>query len=92
MLWILGFLLLFIALLIPILAIVLDSPVARNLLRGTDPSRSDEILKRIQALEEEVSELGTALETLKDETEFIQRLLENPEHPDASKRLSPPKP
>jgi len=90
MLWVLGFLLLFIALLIPILAIVLDSPVARNLLRGSDLTRSDEVMKRIRTLEEEVQALGTALENLKDETEFIQRLLENPEHPDSPKRISPP--
>jgi hypothetical protein len=80
MFWALGiFLLLLIALLIPILAIVLDSPVARNLFRGTDPTGLQELIDRVQSLEGEVENLGRVVEAQQEETRFVQRLLENPE-------------
>jgi hypothetical protein len=90
MLWLLGFVLLLIALLIPILAIVLDSPVARNLVRRTDPGLIDEIARRLQALEDDVSNLEHSVETLREETQFVQRLLEKPDGPDSPRQLSPP--
>jgi hypothetical protein len=90
MLWLLGFVLVLIALLIPILAIVLDSPVARNLVRGPDPRLIDEITRRLQTLEDDVSSLEHSVETLKEETQFVQRLLEKPDGPDSPRQLSPP--
>ena len=86
MFWALGFLILFMALLIPILAIVLDSPVARNFF-STDPKTANEITDRIRGLEDEVAQLAQAVEELREETQFVQRLLDNP---DSAAKLSPP--
>ena len=95
MLWLLGFLLLFVALLIPILAIVLDSPAVRNLLESrkgaAHPGRLEELTGKVSMLEEQVEELGRTVEGLKEETQFLQRLLENPERRSPGPRLSPPK-
>jgi hypothetical protein len=88
--WILGFFLLLIALMIPILAIVLDSPVARNFVRGADPAKLDEIMRRIETLETELSNLDDSVETLKEETQFVQRLLEKADGQDPQRQLSPP--
>jgi hypothetical protein len=90
MIWALGFILVLIALMIPLLAIVLDSPVARNFFRGTDPQALEEIMRRLQGLEDEVAELGSSLEEVRQETQFVQRLLKNPDKPDSSEQLSPP--
>jgi len=92
MVWALGFILVLIALMIPLLAIVLDSPVARNYLRGTDPRVLDEIMRRLQGLEDEVAQLGTAVEELREETQFVQTLLKKPDKPDSPGLPSPPEP
>ena len=89
MFWALGFLILFMALLIPILAIVMDSPLTRNLLRS-DPRRLDEIMERVQDLEDDISQLGHSLEELREETEFVHRLLKNPDSPERPKEPPPP--
>ena len=83
MFWILGFLILFMALLIPILAIVLDSPLTRNWLRA-DPAKMDEIMERVQNLEDEIAQLGSSIEELRQETDFVHRLLDDPEKSDQS--------
>ena len=89
MFWALGFLILFMALLIPILAIVLGSPVTRHLFHS-DPRRTDEIMERVQNLEDEIAQLGHSLEELREETEFVHRLLDNPDRPDRD--IEPPPP
>jgi len=83
MFWILGFVLLLIALMIPILAIVLDSPVARNFFRGTDSAQLSDIARRLETLEIEMSNLEHSLESLRDETQFVKRLLRPPNEADA---------
>jgi hypothetical protein len=89
MFWALGFLILFMALLIPILAIVLDSPVARNVFRR-DPGTRDEITDRVRGLEDEVAQLAQSVEELREETQFVQRLLKDPKSPDSSAERLPP--
>ena len=94
MLWVFGFLILFVALLIPILAIVLDSPAVRNMLesrRGPRSGQVEELSNRVIMLEDQVDEIGRALEQMREETQFLQRLLESPEERDPSKKLQPPK-
>ncbi len=89
MFWAIGvFLLLLIALLIPILAIVLDSPIARNFFRGSDAADINELVRRIQALENDVENLGRALEAHREETQFVQRLLEGPDRDESSAKQS----
>jgi hypothetical protein len=94
MFWAIGFLVLLVALLIPILAIVLDAPAMRHLLeRRFGDQTSDRDLKqltgRVAQLEDDLEDLGRSVQMLKDETQFLQRLLENPEQ---RKSLTPPKP
>jgi hypothetical protein len=93
MFWVVGFLVLLVALLIPILAIVLDAPALRNVFerRFGPPSSSEmETLNRkVTLLEDEVEDLSRAVQGLKDETQFLQRLLEDGEQR-ASQRLPPP--
>jgi hypothetical protein len=83
MLWAIGFLILAVFLAIPILAIVLDSPLVHRLVesrRGTlDPGEVAELKRRLAALEDEMDDLGEAVRGLKDENQFLQRLLESVE-------------
>ena len=92
MLWAIGFLVLAVFLAIPILAIVLDSPALQRFLEarrsGTvDPAALEELRKRVGVLEDEVGDLTQATQTLRDEAQFLQRLLESAE--EKSARLPP---
>jgi hypothetical protein len=89
MFWALGFLILFVALLIPILAIVLDSPVARNFFRA-DTGTINELVERVRSLEDEVGQLNQSIEDLREETRFVQRLLDKPNDSNSIEKLSPP--
>lgn len=65
---------LILVLLIPLVAVVLDSRLGRALARRIEGgSRDDE---RVAALEAEVERLGSQLERLTEQTEFVSRLLE----------------
>ena len=93
MLWVVGFLILLVALMIPILAIVLDSPAVRNLLesrRAARPSGLEELTRKVAQLEDQVDELGHTVDSLKEESQFLHQLLENPEQRPSPRRLSPP--
>jgi uncharacterized protein YlxW (UPF0749 family) len=93
MIWAIGFLILLVALLIPILAIVLDSPAMRQMFerRGGATSRElQELAEKVRLLEDQVEDLSRALESLREETEFLQRLLENPEQRPAQRSLPTP--
>jgi hypothetical protein len=90
MFWVLGFLLMFVALMIPTLAIVLNSPVVKGYFQGTDPIKLGEVIDRVRAIEDELSQMAGDIEALQDETRFVQRLLENPERGEQGKRIAPP--
>ncbi|MDX1566495.1 MAG: hypothetical protein R3223_01765 [Longimicrobiales bacterium] len=66
-------------LLIPLLAIVLDSRVgealAARLERGSPGADSERIAQRIQTLEAEVDRLTTEVERLEEESDFLHKLL-----------------
>jgi hypothetical protein len=80
MIWVIGFLILIVALLIPILAIVMDSPAFRNALeRRLGSPQLKELTEKMAVLEDEIDELGRAVQTLREETQFMQRLLEEGE-------------
>lgn len=92
MLWAVGFLILAVFLAIPILAIVLDSPVLHRMIEarrgeGGDPTALDDLRKRVGVLEDEVADLAQLTQTLRDEAQFLQRLLESAE--EKSARLPP---
>jgi hypothetical protein len=87
-------LLLFVALLIPIIGIVADSPIGRALARRLEgPSQTPPVVgdlsKRVELLESEVDDLMRSVQALQDENAFLQRLLEDPSR---QATLPPPRP
>ena len=79
-------------LMIPILAIVLDSSVgqawANRIARDDADGKSPEIDSRIGELEAEVKYLAESMESLREETEFVRRLIEGADEGSAT-RLGP---
>jgi len=88
MFWVLGFLLVFVALLIPTLAIVLNSSVVKGYFHGTDQVKLGEVIDRVRALEDELAQMAGEIEALQDETHFVQRLLDNPDRADTRSRVA----
>lgn len=89
--WVLLSIILFVALMIPILAIVLDSPALRNMFerRGGPTARElQDLTTKLATLEDEVEELDRSVQLLREETQFLQRLLENPEQRPAPRSLT----
>jgi hypothetical protein len=86
-------LILLVALMIPVLGIIIDSPIGKALgrrLEGSEqaPSSLGDLARKMEALEGEVEDLQRSVQLLQEENQFLQRLLE--EHPGRS--LPPPKP
>jgi hypothetical protein len=86
-------LVLLVALLIPILGIVVDSPIGRALARrleGPQETPPDVIAlaKRVELLEAEVDDLNRSVQSIQDENTFLQRLLSDP----SSRSTLPPPP
>ena len=84
---------LLVALLIPILGIVVDSPIGRALARrleGPQETPPDvlALAKRVELLEAEVDDLTRGMQSLQDENAFLQRLLADP----SSRPTLPPPP
>jgi hypothetical protein len=76
-------LILIVALLIPIIGIVVDSPIGRALARRVEgpqdaPPGLTELAKKVDLLEAEVDDLTRSVQALQDENAFLQRLLEDP--------------
>ncbi len=76
-------LILLVALLIPIMGIVVDSPIGRALARRLEgpqevPPGLTELAKKVDLLEAEVDDLTRSVQTLQDENTFLQRLLDSP--------------
>ncbi|MDT8435290.1 MAG: hypothetical protein RRA92_00920 [Gemmatimonadota bacterium] len=74
--------LILLVLLIPILAIVIDSQVgqalANRISRGLPPD-AERFAARLEELEADVHYLTESLESLRDETRFVRALMEGPE-------------
>jgi hypothetical protein len=85
--WILVVVLL-VALMIPISAILLDSPLGRSFARrleGGDAAGGGgtgagvrQLERRVDALETDVEELNRSITGMREELQFVQRLLEDP--------------
>ncbi len=89
--WIIGLILL-VALLIPIMGIIIDSPIGRALARRLEgpehaPPAVAELAKKLDLLEAEVEDLSRAMQALQEENQFLQRLIEDSPH-----RTLPPPP
>lgn len=81
---------LLIVLLIPIFAILTDSPLGRAAARRLEgntstPPALEDLVKRVELLEGELEEVTRNLETLQEEQQFYQRLLE-----EGGQRPTPP--
>lgn len=81
---------LIVALLIPVAAILVDSPLGKSVARRMDgrvdgpaPELRD-VQRKVELLETEVEELNRSIAGMRDELQFVQRLLEDP------RRKSPP--
>jgi peptidoglycan hydrolase CwlO-like protein len=86
--------LLLVALMIPIIGIVIDSPIGRAIARRVEgpeqiPSNVADLARKLEALEGEVDDLQRSVQALQEENQFLQRLLE--ENPRSS-LPPPPKP
>ena len=74
---------LLVALLIPIMAILFDSPIGRALARRLEgperlaPGGIDELSRKVELLENEVEDLTRIVQNLQDDNAFFQRLLED---------------
>lgn len=85
--------LLLVALLIPIFAILTDSPIGRALARRLEGNRVEvpgsvsDLARKVDLLESEVDDLARLVQNLQEENAFLQRLIEeNPPRP----HLPPP--
>ncbi|HSB55887.1 MAG TPA: hypothetical protein VLD58_16105 [Gemmatimonadales bacterium] len=86
--------LLLVALMIPIIGIVIDSPIGRAIARRVEgpeqiPANVADLARKLEALEGEVDDLQRNVQALQEENQFLQRLLE--ENPRSS-LPPPPKP
>lgn len=84
---------LLVALMIPIMGIVIDSPIGKALARrleGPDqvPPPLADLARKVEVLESEMEDLQRTMAALQEENQFLQRLLED--HPGRSS-LPPPK-
>ncbi|HEY6807686.1 MAG TPA: hypothetical protein VI160_02770 [Gemmatimonadales bacterium] len=88
LIWLIGGLI-FVALLIPITAILVDSPLGRSFARRLEGRAGDDarggdfaaLHRKVELLEGEVEELNRALAATREEVQFVQRLLEKPKPP-----------
>jgi hypothetical protein len=80
-------LLVFAALMIPVVVILVDSPIGRAIARRLEgpeqtPAALADIARKIEVLEAEVDDLGRSVDALREENRFLQKLLEeNPRRP-----------
>lgn len=86
--------LLLVALLIPIVGIVIDSPIGKAIARRMEgpeqvPTGLADLTRKVEALETDVDDLQRSVQLLQEENQFLQRLLE--ENPRSS-LPPPPKP
>lgn len=74
-------------LIIPVLAILFESPIGRAFARrmaGPEPIPGvlSDLARKVELLEGEVDDLHRAVELLQEENQFLQRLVEDsPRHP-----------
>lgn len=81
--WLLAVILI-VALLIPVVAILVDSPLGKSVARRMEgrvegmPPELRDVQRKVELLESEVEELNRSITGMRDELQFVQRLLEDP--------------
>lgn len=67
---------------IPLVALLLDSHIGRALARRIEPRQDDGTLRReVDALAERVEQLQQGIDSLREENEFLRRLLDRGDGP-----------
>lgn len=86
-----------VALMIPLSAVILDSPVVRawaerHRLAGVtgQPEDNKELIQKVDTLENELEVVNRELAQLKESQQFLQRLLEDPAARQAAARIPKP--
>ena len=80
-------LLILVALMIPITAILVDSPLGRSVARRLEGNSTlsgadvKHLQQKVEILEGEVEDLHRSVTGMRDELQFVQRLLEKPKNP-----------
>jgi len=83
--WVLAIILV-VALLIPVAAILVDSPLGKSVARRME-SRTDDgsptpelrdVQRKVEVLETEIEDLSRSVAGMREELQFMQRLLEDP--------------
>jgi uncharacterized protein YlxW (UPF0749 family) len=83
--WLLAVILI-VALLIPVVAILVDSPLGKSVARrmeggvrpeGASPELRD-MQRKVELLESEIEDLNRSVTGMREELQFMQRLLEDP--------------
>lgn len=79
-------LLILVALMIPITAILVDSPLGRSVARRLEGNSAlsggdvKQLQQKVEILEGEVEDLHRSVTGMRDELQFVQRLLEKPKN------------
>ena len=85
-----GWIVVILGLMIPLVAVILDSQLGRALagrLERSSAPPDESVTRRIAALESEVERLGLEVQRLEEESTFLHRLLES--KPDPQRGLPP---
>ena len=81
--WVLAVILI-VALLIPVAAILVDSPLGKSVARRMEgradgpPPELRDVQRKVELLETELEELNRSVSGMRDEIQFLQHLLEDP--------------
>jgi hypothetical protein len=81
--WVLAIILI-VALLIPVAAILVDSPLGKSVARRMEgrvdgpPPEVHDMQRKIELLETELEDLNRSVAGMREEIQFVQRLLEDP--------------
>jgi len=81
--WVLAIILV-VALLIPVAAILVDSPLGRSVARRMEdrtegpPPELRDMQRKVELLESEIEDLNRSVAGMREELQFMQRLLEDP--------------
>ena len=87
-------LLVFAALMIPIVVVLVDSPIGKAVARrleGPDPTSPAiaDLVRKVEVLETEVNDLSQSVDALREENQFLQKLIaESPHRPTLPPRSS----
>src|SRR5689334_6567540 len=77
--WVLAVILI-VALLIPVAAILVDSPLGKSVARRMEGRVDDggNLQRKVETMESEIEELNRSVTGMREELQFMQRLLEDP--------------